>query len=188
MCVCVCVSVCVCVCVCVCGCRRWDRRKQVLWETLLKFSNHPDTAVRQVTSSRQISEDNLGQTSEGESWTTLKYRRRKSQEAVYDSSSQVLVQTQTELWSDPIGRTPLRSQTEITGSGKRFERTIVWTMVWFCLIRGQFGLDGLIIVFLVWTMVWVRSGQRSIRSRRSDHSLFSLDHGLGSVWPEINSV
>ena len=28
-------------------------------------------------------------------------------------------------------------------------------------------------------MVWVRSDQRSIRSGRSDHSLFSLDHGLG---------
>ena len=79
-------------------------------------------------------------------------------------ASQVLVQTQIELWSDPIERTPLCSQTEITGSGKRFERTIVWTMVWF----------------------W--SDQRSVRSGRSDHSLYSLDHGLGSVWSEVNSV
>ena len=78
--------------------------------------------------------------------------------------TQVLVQTQIELWSDPIERTPLCSQTEITGSGKRFERTIVWTMVWF------------------------RSDQRSIRSGRSDHSLYSLDHGLGSVWSEVNWV
>ena len=52
----------------------------------------------------------------------------------------------------------------------------------FGLIRGQFGLDGPILVFLVGTMVWVRCDQRSFRSRRSDHSLFSLDHGLGSVW------
>ena len=78
--------------------------------------------------------------------------------------SQVLVQTQIELWSDPIERTPLCSQTGITGSGKRFERTIVWTMVWFL------------------------SDQKSIRSARSDHSLYSLDHGLGSVWSEVNSV
>ena len=75
-----------------------------------------------------------------------------------------MVQTQIELWSDPIDRTSLCSKTEITGSGKRFERTIVWTMVWF------------------------RSDQRSIRSGRSDHSLYSLDHGLGLVWSEVNSV
>ena len=58
----------------------------------------------------------------------------------------------------------------------------------FGLIRGQFGLEGLIIVFLVYTMVWVRSDQRSIRSGRSDHSLYSLDYGLGSVWSEVNSI
>ena len=37
-------------------------------------------------------------------------------------------------------------------------------------------------------MVWFWSDQRSIRSGRSDHSLYSLDHGLGSVWSEVNSV
>ena len=42
-------------------------------------------------------------------------------------------------------------------------------------------MNGLIIVSIVWTMVWVRSDQRSIRSGRSDHSLYSLDHGLVSV-------
>ena len=102
--------------------------------------------------------------------------------------TQVLVHIQIELRSDPIERTPLCFQTEITGSGKRFERTIVWTMVWFrsdqrSIRSGRsdhslFSLDhGL-----------GRSDQRSIRSRRSDHSLFRLDHCLGSVWSEVNSV
>ena len=44
--------------------------------------------------------------------------------------SQVEVQTQVALWSDPIERTPVCSQTEITGSGRKFERTKVRTMVW----------------------------------------------------------
>ena len=60
-------------------------------------------------------------------------------------ATQVEVQTQTALWSDPIEPTPVCSQTEITGSGRRFERTRVWTMVWN----------------------W--SGQRSIWSEKSDH-------------------
>ena len=40
------------------------------------------------------------------------------------------VQTQIALWSDPIKRTPVCSQTKITGSGRKFERITVWTMVW----------------------------------------------------------
>ena len=66
---------------------------------------------------------------------------------------------------------------------KNYNNWIVSPSYWsgFGLIRGQFGLDGLITVFIVWTMVWVRYDQRSIRSGRSDHSLYSLDHGLGSV-------
>ena len=51
---------------------------------------------------------------------------------------QVEVQTQIE-------RTPLCSRTEITDSGRKFERTTVWTMV------------------------WSSSDQRSIWSEKSDH-------------------
>ena len=40
------------------------------------------------------------------------------------------MRTQIALRSDPIERTPACSQTEITGSGQKFERTTVWTMVW----------------------------------------------------------
>ena len=71
-------------------------------------------------------------------------------------------------------------------SGSSAQKSGQWSD--FGLIRGQLGLDGLIIVFIVWSMVWVRSAQRSIRSGRSDHSLYSLDHGLGSVCSEVNSV
>ena len=63
-------------------------------------------------------------------------------------STQVEVQTQIELWSDRLDRTPLCSQTEITGSGQQFERKIVWAMVRF------------------------RSDQRSLQSGRSDHRSF----------------
>ena len=45
-------------------------------------------------------------------------------------------------------RTPVCSQTEITGPGRKFERTKVWTMVWR----------------------W--SDQRSVWSEKSDHSGF----------------
>ena len=88
-------------------------------------------------------------------------------------STQVLVQTQIELWSDTIERTPLCSQAEITGSWKavRAHNSLDYSIVWtsdYGLIRGQFRLNGLIIVFIVWTMVWVRSDQRSIRPGRSD--------------------
>ena len=44
--------------------------------------------------------------------------------------TQVEVQTQNFSRSDPVECTPVCSQTEITGSGRNFERTIVWTMVW----------------------------------------------------------
>ena len=59
--------------------------------------------------------------------------------------SQVEVQTQIGLWSDPVERTPMCSQTKITGSGRKFERSTVWSMVWR----------------------W--SDQRSIWSEESDH-------------------
>ena len=66
---------------------------------------------------------------------------------------------------------------------------LVWTMVWARSdqrsIRSRRSDHSL---FLVWTTVWVRSDQRSVWSGRSDHSLYSLDHGLGSVWSEVNSV
>ena len=45
-------------------------------------------------------------------------------------SSQVEVWTQIELWSEPVERTPVCSQSEITGSFRKFERTTVWTMFW----------------------------------------------------------
>ena len=44
--------------------------------------------------------------------------------------TQVEVQTQIGLCSDPVERTPVCFQTEITGSGRKFERTTVWAMVW----------------------------------------------------------
>ena len=59
--------------------------------------------------------------------------------------TQAEVQTRIALQSDPIECTPVCSQTEITGSGQKLERTTVWTMVWS----------------------W--SGQRSIWSEKSDH-------------------
>ena len=49
------------------------------------------------------------------------------------------------LWSNPIERSPVCFQTEITRSGWKFERITVWTLVWS----------------------W--SGQRSIWSEKSDH-------------------
>ena len=52
---------------------------------------------------------------------------------------------QIALWSDPIKRTPVCSQTKITGSGRKIERTTIWTMVWS----------------------W--SGQRSTWFEKSDH-------------------
>ena len=63
-------------------------------------------------------------------------------------TSQVLVQTEIGLWSDPVERT------EITGSGRKFERTSVWTMVWR----------------------W--SDQRSIWSEKSDHRRIRAHLGL----------
>ena len=55
------------------------------------------------------------------------------------------MRTQIALKSDPTERTPACSQTEITGSGRKFERTTVSTMV------------------------WIRSGRRSIWSEKSHH-------------------
>ena len=40
------------------------------------------------------------------------------------------MQTHIALWSDPIESTPVCSQTEITGSGRKFEHSTIWTMVW----------------------------------------------------------
>ena len=71
----------------------------------------------------------------------------------------VEVQSQFELWSDPLELTPVCSQTEITGSGQQFERKIVWAMVWF------------------------RSEQRSIRSGRSDQSPLRSERSDQSVIP-----
>ena len=44
-------------------------------------------------------------------------------------NTRVAVQTQTELWPDPLERTPVCFQTKITGSEQHFERKIVWAMV-----------------------------------------------------------
>ena len=55
------------------------------------------------------------------------------------------MQTQISLWSDPIERTSVFSQTEITGSGRKFEHTTGWTMFWNWIV------------------------QRSIWSEKSDH-------------------
>ena len=67
---------------------------------------------------------------------------------------QIEVQTQIGLLSDPVERTPVYSQTEITGSGRKFERTTLWTMVWR----------------------W--SDQRSIWSEKSDHRRIRAHLGL----------
>ena len=84
--------------------------------------------------------------------------------------AQVEVQTQIGLWSDPVERTPLCSQTEITGSGRKFERTTVWTIVW----------------------TW--SDKRSIWSDKSDHRRIRAHLGLirtnferNWVWSEMFS-
>ena len=74
-------------------------------------------------------------------------------------TSQVEVQTQVGLWSDPVERTPVCSQTKITGSGRKFESIRVWTMVWR----------------------W--SDQRSIWSEKSDHGRFKRTW----VWSEATS-
>ena len=68
--------------------------------------------------------------------------------------SQVEVQTQIGLRSDPVERTPVCSQTEVTGSGRKFERTTVWSMIWR----------------------W--SDQRSIWSEKSDHRRIRAHLGL----------
>ena len=60
-------------------------------------------------------------------------------------TSQVEVQTQIDFWSDPVERTPVCSQTKITGSFPNFERTTVWSWSGDGLIRGHFGLESLII-------------------------------------------
>ena len=75
------------------------------------------------------------------------HRRRKNDGAIEKElpAAQVEVQIQVGLWSDPVERTPVCSQTEITGSGRKFERATVWMMVWR----------------------W--SDQRSIWSKKSDH-------------------
>ena len=75
----------------------------------------------------------------------------------------VEVQSQFELWSDPLELTPVCSQTEITGSGQQFERKIVWAMVWF------------------------RSEQRSIRSGRSDQIFYTEDRSSSDYFPDSKS-
>ena len=77
------------------------------------------------------------------------------------------MQTHIALWSDPIKRTLVRSQTEITGSGRNFERNTVCTMFWS----------------------W--SDQGSIWSEKSDHRrILESDHKRferNGVWSEMFS-
>ena len=58
----------------------------------------------------------------------------------HSMTSQVEVQTQIGLWSDPVERTPMCSQTEITGSGRKLKALQSGRWSGFGLIRGQFGL------------------------------------------------
>ena len=110
----------------------------------------------------------------------------------------VQVQTQIGLWSDPVERTSVCSQTEITGSGRKFERTTVWSMVWRWsdqssfwseesgpwsgdgLIRGQLGLKSLIIGRFERTRVWSEATSSAIWC---DHNLFERT----LVWSEAAS-
>ena len=113
-------------------------------------------------------------------------------------SAQVEVQTQIVLWSDPVERTSVCSQTEITGSGRKFERTTVWSMVWRWsdqssfwseksgawsgdgLIRGPIGLKSLIIGGFERTLVWSEATSSAIGS---DHNLFERIW----IWSEMFS-
>ena len=90
------------------------------------------------------------------------------------------------------------SQTEITRSGWKFERTTVWTMVWRwsdqrlfgCeksgpwseddLIRIQIGLKSLIIGWFEGTWVWSEANSSAIGS---DHNLFERTW----IWSEAIS-
>ena len=98
------------------------------------------------------------------------------------SAPQFEVQTEIGLRSDAVERTTVCSQTEITGSGRKFERTTVWTMVWRWsdqrwfwseksgpwsgngLIRGQFGLKSLIIGGFERIWVWSEATSSAIGS------------------------
>ena len=99
----------------------------------------------------------------------------------------VEVQTQIYSWSDTVERTPVCSQTKITGSGRNFERTTVWTMVWSrsdqwsiwsqksepwsgdALISGKFDLKSLIIGEFERTWVWAEANLSALGSDK-DHS------------------
>ena len=89
--------------------------------------------------------------------------------------SQVEVQTQIDFWSDPVERTPVCSQTEITGSFRKFERTTVWSWSGDGLIRGHFGLKSLIIGGFERTWVWSEAISSAIGS---DHKCLQTQLGL----------
>ena len=99
----------------------------------------------------------------------------------------VEVQTQIYSWSDTVERTPVCSQTKTTGSGRNFEGTTVWTMVWRWsdqwsiwsqksgpwsgdgLISGKFGLKILIVGEFERTWVWAEANLSAYGSDK-DHS------------------
>ena len=118
-----------------------------------------------------------------------------------NETTQVEVQTQIGLWSDPDERIPVCYQTEITGSGRKFERTTVWTMVWrlsdqrsMCSensdhrrIRAHLGWSeatssaiGSDHNLFVVTFVWSETTSTAIGS---DHNLFERSF----VWSEATS-
>ena len=89
--------------------------------------------------------------------------------------SQVEVQTQIDFWSDSVERTPVCSQTEITGSFRKFERITVWSWFGDGLIRGHFGLKSLIIGGFERTFVWSEATSSAIGS---DHKCLQTQLGL----------
>ena len=98
-------------------------------------------------------------------------------------TTQIEVQTQIALWSDPMKRTPVCLRTKITGSGRKFERTTVGTVVCVGLMRGQFDLKNLIVG--VFECIWACNGSSAIGSdqeRIRAHLSLIASYSIGCYW------